>query len=211
MVQHTQLNHEAEKLYDVFNMSEDDAMRIKYAIAFETIKGALMEEELYPDASEDEIPRNLTTRSGCLERCYIHVSTEAQKEMLLLTFMQNYEKWDKGYHLYKATRKKMDKMNAEIGVIMNGKMMDDAEIAGKKAIVEMVFARIKKETIGIEYIVNAIRQSKYHLDRFINIYEETLQKEGINDMISKSMRGEEPDHDDSDDDGDDHNPFGGLF
>lgn len=208
MVNHTHLDHEKENLTEVFGLTAEEGHHIKYVIAFESFKGFLMEEELYPDTKHEEVPRTLTTKSGCLERCYNHIRSMAQKEMMLLIFFEQHDHWTKGYSMYTRLLKKIESIKEEFEQ-GNDQNSNDPEHQMKRLVLGMIEKKIAKETKGVEIIVDCMRKSKYNLDRFIEMYEQRMEDPDIQDYIKKEKEREERDRDDDDDD--DRGPFGGLF
>lgn len=205
MVNHTQLDHEKENLSDVFGLSSDEAHQIRYIIAFESFKGYIMQEELYPDTKHEDIPRILTTKSGCLERCYNHIKSMAQKEMMLLTFFEQHEHWTKGYKMWSKLSEKIEDFKNKFNQDPDNADMDSTERQMKTLILDMIQKKIGSETKGIQIIVDCMKNSKYKLDKFIELYEERTSEPDIQDMIRKAEERERREEED------DNNPFKDLF
>ena len=183
MVNHTPLNHDGESLGDVFTMPKSDYNRVKYAIVFETFKGCIMTEELYPD--HDDAPRTLTTKSGCLEACYQHISTEAQKELLLFIFLEHHERWLNKYKIHTQLGSKLDEFEKEL------EDEEDDEKEFKLIMLKMLSGKSKKESKGIQRIIDTIKKSKYNFDNFIDLYElgnDDQNNTDIDDLINKALK-----------------------
>ena len=188
MINHTPLNHDGESLGDVFTMSKDEYNRVKYAIAFETFKGCLMIDELYPDP--DDAPRTLTTKSGCLEACYKHVDTEAQKELLLFIFLEHHERWLDKYKMH--TR--LDDALLDIEKELENR--DDEESEFKLMMLKMLSTKNKRENKAIKRVIDVIKKSKYNFDTFITLYESNDDGKintDIDDMINSALKKDKED------------------
>jgi hypothetical protein len=192
MVKYTPLNHEGESLGDVFTMPQSDYNRVKYAIVFETFKGCIMTDELYPD--QDDAPRTLTTKSGCLEACYSHIDTEAQKELLLFIFLEHHERWLDKYKVHTRLGDKLKDFEKEL------QDNDDDEAEFKLMMLKMLSGRSKKESKGVKRIIDTVKKSKYNFDNFINIYESNNDGQNTDDIDSLIKKALDKDGEDSSDD-----------
>lgn len=192
MVNHTPLNHEGESLGDVFTMPKSDYNRVKYAIVFETFKGCIMTDELYPD--EEEAPRTLTTKSGCLEACYNHIDTEAQKELLLFIFLEHHERWLDKYKIHTRLGDKLSEFEREL----QGK--DDEEAEFKLMMLKMLSGKSRKESKGVQRIIDTIKKAKYDFNNFIDLYELNTDGQNTDDIDSLIKKALGKDGEDSTDD-----------
>lgn len=185
MVNYTPLNHEGESLGDVFTMPKEDYNRVKYAVAFETFRGCIMKDELYPD--DDDAPRTLTTKSGCLEACYRHIDTEAQKELLLFIFLEHHERWlDK----YKMHTQLGDKLSDFENRLSNDDDIDETEKEFKLMMLKLLAGKTRKENKGIQRIIDIIKKSRYDFNTFIDLYEaddDGKAHDDIDNIINKAL------------------------
>lgn len=193
MVKYTDMNHDAEEIFQVFNLTEEEGHRVKYAIAFESFKGCMMTDELYPEP--EDAPRTLTTKSGCLERCYQHIDTVAQKELLLFCFLEYHEKWIDRYRTFSRIPKKLAEIEEEFRS-KDDDEMSEFEKEAKIMIIKLMQAKAKNETRGVQHVIDCIRKAKYDFAKFVELYDSDEKDDDIEDLINKALGKDEKDNDD---------------
>lgn len=70
-------NHDCSAINESLGIDENRADELQASIMFEIINQQYMVESLFDDV--DQAPRNLATKSGCLERIFEHASNEEER------------------------------------------------------------------------------------------------------------------------------------
>ena len=70
-------NHDCSAINESLGIDKDRADKLQASIIFEIINQAFMVESLFDDV--DQAPRNLATKSGCLERIFEYATNEEER------------------------------------------------------------------------------------------------------------------------------------
>jgi len=190
------LNHEAEAAYEIFNLSLHEGVRVKNLIIFEAIKGQLLLDELYPD--DDDAPRALSTKSGCIERCLKTLDSEAEKQLLLFIFVEVHSNSLKAFKLF-----------TEVPNMINRAMRDnnadgDEGLQGqlKKMLLKVTAEKLSEQSKDILEIVSMIKRSKYDFNNFMQMNGDDIDIEQTMRKVIKNVKsgfGQKVEDDDDDD------------
>lgn len=159
------LNHDAEKVTDMFNLTSEDGTRIRNIITFETIKSNVLVDELYED--EDAAPRNIKTKSGCIERCLNHFDKSEEKAMFFMLFLRLHEGINMAYSVHKNMDRHIERFLSEENI-----NSDSLEGTLKKLIVQKIRDDISSKFSVFDKIIECMKQANYNYELFENIYSE---------------------------------------
>lgn len=191
-------NHEGDTATEMLNLTEEDANRIRNLIAFETIKGHLLADELYPD---EKAPKALTTKSGCMERCLKNIYNEQEKTLMFMIFNNFHEGIGKIYHLHEGLAKHMTRFKAEV--------LDDAEDSEiNNQLKSLIMKKIENDLTDklkiVDKVVEVIKETKYDYNTFNSVFTERygdltdLLQDALKSMRNRVMRIDRDDEDDED-------------
>lgn len=198
-MQYPKFNHEGESASEMLNITEDDASRIKNLIMYEAVKGNILADELYPD---EEPPKVLTTKSGCMERCFKYIYTEQEKTFMLMIFAKTHEGISKLYHLHEGLSKHMGRFKAEM-LSSSDDNNDEINDQLKSLIVKKIEADMNKKLQIVNNIIAVMKETNYDYPRFNEVFTERygdLTESIIKALESINDRVIRVEHDDEDDD-----------
>lgn len=174
------LNHDAETATEMLNLKKEDGIRIRNIITFETLKGYLLSDELYED--NDNAPRVLTTKSGCIERCLDHLYNDSEKALFFMLFLNAHEGVGKLYTLYSHLDEHMTKLK-------NSKTYSNLEdgLAGelKRLIVKKITIDIKDKFSVLDVALDCMKRNNYSFDLFMDEY--SVKHGDLTDNISDAL------------------------
>lgn len=173
------LNHEAEKLSSMLNLTSEDGSRIRNIITFETIKSSVLLEELYEN--ESVAPRNIKTKSGCIERCLNYLDKNEELALFFMIFLSLHEDINMAHYVYKHMEQTIEKHISKQNINDD----DNIENAFKKFLLEKVKNTIKEEFDIFNDVINCMKQANYNYELFEDIYSE---KHGdLTNSLSKAV------------------------
>jgi len=173
------LNHEAEKLSSMLNLTSEDGSRIRNIITFETIKSSVLLEELYEN--ESVAPRNIKTKSGCIERCLNYLDKNEELALFFMIFLSLHEDIHMAHYVYKHMEQTIEKHISKQNINDD----DNIENAFKKFLLEKVKNTIKEEFDIFNDVINCMKQANYNYELFEDIYSE---KHGdLTNSLSKAV------------------------
>jgi len=202
------LNHEAEKLSSMLNLTSEDGSRIRNIITFETIKSSVLLEELYEN--ESVAPRNIKTKSGCIERCLNYLDKNEELALFFMIFLSLHEDIHMAHYVYKHMEQTIEKYISRQNIndddsIENAfkKFLldktkntikeefdninddDSIENAFKKFLLDKTKNTIKEEFDIFNDVINCMKQANYNYELFEDIYSE---KHGdLTNSLSKAV------------------------
>lgn len=173
------LNHEAEKLSDMLNLTSEDGSRIRNIITFETIKSSVLLEELYEN--ESVAPRTIQTKSGCIERCLNHLDKNEELALFFMIFLNLHEDIHMAHYVYKHMEQTIEKYISRENINDD----DSIENAFKKFLLDKTKNTIKEEFDIFNDVINCMKQANYNYELFEDIYSE---KHGdLTNSLSKAV------------------------
>lgn len=94
-------NHDSDSLTESLFLSEEEIIKVKSAIIFASLNPKILSDSLFDNP--DEIPNNMKTVSGSLEKSLEYLSNESDACLLyaLINFNHIYDKCNSLYDLYK--------------------------------------------------------------------------------------------------------------
>jgi len=173
------LNHEAEKLSSMLNLTSEDGSRIRNIITFETIKSSVLLEELYEN--ESVAPRNIKTKSGCIERCLNYLDKNEELALFFMIFLSLHEDIHMAHYVYKHMEQTIEKYISRQNINDD----DSIENAFKKFLLDKTKNTIKEEFDIFNDVINCMKQANYNYELFEDIYSE---KHGdLTNSLSKAV------------------------
>lgn len=174
------LNHEAERLSDMLNLTSEDGSRIRNIITFETIKSSVLLEELYEN--ESVAPRTIKTKSGCIERCLNHLDKNEELALFFMIFLNLHEDIHMAHYVYKHMEQTIEKYISRQNINIDD---DSIENAFKKFLLDKTKNIIKEEFDIFNDVINCMKQANYNYELFEDIYSE---KHGdLTNSLSKAV------------------------
>lgn len=165
-----QLNHECDKISDVLGITNEQLIKTKAAMIFGVLTPKVLASQLFDDSSE--IPSNMKTASGCIEKIIEYLETDGMKTFVLLNFFSFYERMMSGYLLCE-NKSKLDEI------------LSDEKDDFKKAIKKLAaLAQLK----SVEYLIDYTKEANGNFDKFFELIKDSLEKaESVSDMFNENL------------------------
>ena len=184
-----QFDHNKDSLCEVFGVNESTNHRIKMIILFESYSGIIKIDELAKQGSDIYASefRSLSTKSGCLERCLEHLSSDAEIGLLMFEFLHLHEIICETYAKH---TKLPEKINELIEEIKEDDSLDELEKELKLGMLKLVTKKeLGKKDKETEKIINAIKSANYDFHKFLYRYDENFDVDiMLDDILSKKQQ-----------------------
>lgn len=153
-------NHDADSVSESIYLSKQEILKVKAALIFASLNFKILSDTLFDKS--DEIPKNMKTVSGSLEKSLEYLSNESDACLVyaLINFNHIYDKCNSLYYLYKDNN-------------IVDKILKDQENEMQKTIKKLfILASIKP----IEILTEKIKKVNGNFELFYDEIKELLQE-----------------------------------
>ena len=166
-----EFNHEVEYITDALNLPKDIDQKCTEIIMFATIANYCVSTDMFDKKSD--APRNLTTRTGDLEKALSLCSNKQEVYYILLMFNQIHQMANKCIGMTELDEENKKKLNIIFSIM-------ELEMEHKGEDVLMKPSDVVKR-------IKIVRKSNYNFD----IYLQLLNGNSVDDMINNILKGDD--------------------
>ena len=160
-------NHDANNFLKALGIDENLAKRVKEIIFFSTICNFLIRANMFDD--DHDVPNNLKTVTGDLEKALSFVQTEEEKDLLLIMFKDHQDIASENCKRYKFLKESPEKERKALKLMLKlaeVKMEDEGKNIHLRP--SDIFRRIKY-----------VEQVNYNFEKYFNIVAADMAKDDI--------------------------------